>query len=670
MKKISILVICIFTILPLVNAQIELLDNSDLDEWESGFPLEKPVCWNVVGHSREQSIVHSGASAVRITAGNTNIATINQQISLSSSYQAGAMYEMRFWYYVVSSPGGNGDVIVNSQWTGSNVDSNWNSDVLTDTFHAEAVGQWEEKVIPVSMQMSPTPSSLSFNFSLKAPKNAVVIFDDLSFKKVENSSSTEPSLTVLPARLTAVSTVVGTPVNFQEITVTTDNLPYDVDIYLTGADPQYFTPSITQIPAGQTSTTLTVTYLPTQSGNHSAVLSFDCTSAPWLFESRSISGTAGNANEQPQIFASPNTVNFGTVQVGEQLSSTVYVGSLGLSDYLYISITPDANSAGQFLLGNSLFPKNLTNMPLSVTFKPTREGSFSAQVRLYSPGATDVLISVTGNGTGTISQEQEGDALPLSTENALSLMNESFGNVISNKPLSIEGWKNIAEKNYRAWWGYNHADNNKSAKVTAYNSINTAPDEYEMWLYTHALDYPNATTKEFTFKVMGNLLLDSDPSVLELYYVSLNDDGTMYRELILGGEQFPSIADENNIWQTYNISLDNQPIDDLFFMAFRYYCPQGGAFSSQIYYIDDVTWGDNLSSATAVETRETKIWSANGEIHYYTNENQQIAVFDINGKKAGDFLLKTGRNTLPAHFANGIYFVTNYKNINKKIIIK
>ncbi|MDR2823705.1 MAG: T9SS type A sorting domain-containing protein [Prevotellaceae bacterium] len=190
-----------------------------------------------------------------------------------------------------------------------------------------------------------------------------------------------------------------------------------------------------------------------------------------------------------------------------------------------------------------------------------------------------------------------------------------------------------------------------------------------MWLYTHALDFPNAAEKRFTFSVMGSLLSEEDPSVLELYYVALNENGSLYKYKIENME-FPDKADFNDDWSNYEINLENQPIDDVFFMAFRYYCPAGGASSSQIYYIDNVTWGERSTATSKTEIPDTEIWSANGEINYYTNENQKVTIFDINGKRVGDFNLKIGKGTIPANFANGIYLITNYKNIYKKIILE
>ena len=183
----------------------------------------------------------------------------------------------------------------------------------------------------------------------------------------------------------------------------------------------------------------------------------------------------------------------------------------------------------------------------------------------------------------------------LSTESPLTLVNETFDNQERNKPLHIAGWTNSAIKGTRAWWGFSFLDTDASAgehvaKVTAYDSKVEIGEETaaQMMLVTPALDFKNAKSKMFTFRVRGDYLLDEQTDKLELCYIDM-EDGTPYVAPV-GGFSMPCTKDESGEWYEYHLDLADYELSDVFFMGFRLTCTRGRN-NSATYYIDDVTYG-------------------------------------------------------------------------------
>jgi hypothetical protein len=634
-----------------INAQ-NLLDNPSFESTWNGLGL--PADWTTIAGRtlQETTIVKDGLSACRINGNNT--AKLEQQISLSSSFEAGAVYEIRFWYYVVSSTAAY-DIQVNCGWTGGNVDGSHNADVLQQTFSANTFGQWEEKVIETTMQTA-TPSSISFNFNLKIPTGAVVIFDSLSFAKTEN---TAPFINVTPNITQTFSTTVNTPVQ-KVFNIATGNLTGAVNIWVGGTGSAMFNVLPQTIPAGNNSTAVTVTYTPTATGTHSAMLNFDPqgTGETSLYTTVGLNGSATNPALLPTIQILPTSWDFGTLQVGETDTALFSITTTNLTDFPSTVMIDNGTTNGYFTIHSGGAAKNTTTI-IKILFRPTAAGDFTKQLKISADG---IFTTADLYGSATMPDEcvKEGDNYPLSTENSLALLDEKFDNVPHNSVFQLNGWKNIAEQNCRAWWGCTKdaLGNavNPSAKVTAYNLIITDVVPYEMWLYTPALNFENADVKKFTFRVMGDYLSEEVVSILELYYVVKNSDGSLSKQN-LNISDFPSITDENGTWYPYMIDLTNQPVADVFFMAFRYYCPAGGLGSSQVYYIDDVTWGANASGLADIEDSSIKIFADKSALNIVSDKNGTAILYDILGKKISEYSFINGQNSFEHNLSNGMYIV-------------
>ena len=333
--------------------------------------------------------------------------------------------------------------------------------------------------------------------------------------------------------------------------------------------------------------------------------------------------------------------------MGEQQQQTLKVTTKGLPDYGKVKIMGEGE--GAFLINNTVLMPSM-EQTLTVTFKPKAEGTFTERLEFSALEAETFYVTITGTTSGGADPgDKEGDDLPLTAENPLTLLNENFDNITNNKPISIEGWKNVAMEGKRAWWG-SDADGEKTAKVTAYDSnveIGKATP-CEMLLVTPPLDFVNSKTKMFTFRVMGNLLTEGMTDLLELCYIDLE-----------GGEMnvfpveltMPNIADLNNEWQEYHLNLEGQDLADVFFMGFRFKS-QLGRENSATYYIDDVTYGrDDLPmitpSVTQLAFESTKgATTVSEEITLETLNTTEPITLSLGGPNKSKFELTA--TTLPA----------------------
>ena len=127
----------------------------------------------------EADILREGEAAIRI-AGSGN-AKLEQEIGSSAhTFTAGEAYALTMHYYVVKTQGDN-DIQLSCAWGGVDVEA-YDTAPLTQGFTG-TVGAWESKRVRVVV---PAGRQISFQFGLKVPSGAEVIFDDFSFRKLES----------------------------------------------------------------------------------------------------------------------------------------------------------------------------------------------------------------------------------------------------------------------------------------------------------------------------------------------------------------------------------------------------------------------------------------------------------------------------------------------------
>ena len=451
----------------------------------------------------------------------------------------------------------------------------------------------------------------------------------------------EPALNITDEMLfEGTAAPINVATEYVKLKVEAANLPSAVSIYITGTNNKMFSLSTEEIPAGTSTTDVIVTYTPTAVGKHTARINFESADMPELNTAFTLNTVCIDPANPPTIIVEPMELPEFSAKVGEQQQQTLKVTTKGLPDYGKVKIMGEGE--GAFLINNTMLMKEM-EQTLTVTFKPKAEGTFTERLEFSALEAETFYVTITGTTSGGADPgDKEGDDLPLTAENPLTLLNENFDNITNNKPISIEGWKNVAMEGKRAWWG-SDADGEKTAKVTAYDSnveIGKATP-CEMLLVTPPLDFVNSKAKMFTFRVMGNLLTEGMTDLLELCYIDLE-----------GGEMnvfpveltMPNIADLNNEWQEYHLNLEGQDLADVFFMGFRFKS-QLGRENSAIYYIDDVTYGrDDLPmitpSATQLAFESTKgATTVSEEITLETLNTTEPITLSLGGPNKSNFEL-------------------------------
>lgn len=400
----------------------------------------------------------------------------------------------------------------------------------------------------------------------------------------------EPGLTVTPEVVfSGEAAPINTGTELMRYTVEATNLPNPVSVYLTGTNRAMYSLSTEEIPAGTSTTVVTVTYTPTAIGKHTGRINFDTTPAE-LATGYQFTNFAYDPANPPAITVEPAELPAFSAKVGESQVQELTVTGANFPDNGSIKVMGEGN--GAFLINNTMLSK-YGPMKLKVTFQPKTEGTFTERIQLAGIMVEPVYVTVTGSTTGgQTPEEKQGDELPLVTDNPRTLLNEPFTTVTSNKPVSLEGWKNLALQGTRAWWGFkwNTPEANSAAKATAYDSqmATQEGEPCQMMLVTPPLDFKNSASKMLTFRVMGEMLEEGMTDKLEVCYIDMRD-GEMYVEPI-SGLSIPATADYNGEWRDYVMDLEGNDLSDTFFIGFRLTSTRGRN-NSAVYYIDDVTYG-------------------------------------------------------------------------------
>lgn len=449
----------------------------------------------------------------------------------------------------------------------------------------------------------------------------------------------------------------------QTVLISTRNLTDFVQVKREGEGMEHFLISSTFLPKDLSDYPLTITYQPKSEGEHQATIvcystkdnlevripvSGTCsqTETTWLetFETlpedlvygdlyadgvkgsyHLVGAVAGNDDGQ-DVFTGTRSVRLGRdgayvemdfdlldsignlsfmAAAGKQASETIKYG-------VFIS---DDFGLNWELLQDTLVSKAAGQKDIR-TLTVNRNAPFRLRICKFDGGETD-LLNIDSIALETLPARPIvlDSVLRLDDSEPLSLMEESFDNTRHNKPVVIDGWRNILLKGQRPWWTYQwkNTEGNEvvdySAKATAYMSTASTTEDYEMWMVTPALNGKNTESKIFTFRVMGDLMPEKDTiNTIELYYIEKDGNGYFKQAIEL---DMPKGKDLNGEWREFHIDLKASDVADVFFMAFRFAAP-GGRENSTVYYIDDVTYG-----RTDLPSIESSIYSVAFEADQY-----------------------------------------------------
>ena len=463
-----------------------------------------------------------------------------------------------------------------------------------------------------------------------------------------------PSITVTPDAFDQKAGVKGKSTEVGTIHISAKNMTEKTTLYITGTAADQFSLSQTEIEAGSTETDITVTYNPDEVAVHRAYVNIECPSIKNYSKLVALSAYAIDENNKPTVTVTPATVPDFKVKAGETQEQTLEVSSANLPDYLYAKLKYTGEEANGFVLGSSMFMRNY-KQNLKVSFSNDKEGTYANAIIFYTLGMEEVEVPLTGVVTGNDPvEEKEGQEFALSTENPLKQLNETFDNVEKNKPIAIDRWTNSALEGTRAWWGYTLPENDSEtpnenvAKVTPYDSKveSGKGTDAQMILVTPPLDFKNAETKVFTFKVRGDYLQDNSVDKFELCYIT-KEGSKVYTE-VLEDCVMPSTKDESGKWYPYTVNLTGLNVEDVFFMGFRLTSIRG-IDCTATYYVDDVTWGITASGIDNVEI---------------SSAADSVTVYDFSGNAVAN-----STNNL----APGMYIVKSVaggKVSTKKVMVK
>lgn len=393
---------------------------------------------------------------------------------------------------------------------------------------------------------------------------------------------------------------VTTP--FAKFTVKAQNLAKAAAIYVTGKDSSHFSADLTEIPAGTGEYVITVSFKPTSIGRKQGNLMIE-TSNTELTYNKGFAAQAYDPDNLPVFSVDNSAVTEFSAKVGETQEQTVTINATGLLDYGSIRVLGQGN--GAFRIGSTMFLKD-GQTTLKVTFAPTAEGTFTEVIEFSAAKAETKTITVTGKTAGgAVAGDKEGDELVFDTANPLKYYATDFSNSgANNKPLALEGWKNVAIDGKRAWWSYND-NGNTVAKVTSYiwgGATSNEPNA-EMLLLSPALDYKNCTSRLLSFRIKGNMLSDGQMGQLSVLYIDPTQPEDQRYQVLLGGADIPTGNGAAGEWAEYVVDLEGLDLADVFFIGFHY-ISGAGATSPESYYVDDFCYGSTTQPFIRVDKHQ------------------------------------------------------------------
>ena len=408
----------------------------------------------------------------------------------------------------------------------------------------------------------------------------------------------EPSMIVTPHVTYDGSPVaIGQQATYATYTVEYANLAEAVSVYVTGANSDQFEVSEGSIPAGSGTATITLNYKPQSIGKHTARINFE-SNVSTLNTGYAANAIAWNPATPPTISVNTEGLKTFECKAGANVQQTITVSTSDLIDYGSATVSGTAN--GAFIINNATLLKN-GDTKITITFKPLVEGNYTDQIVFSALKADSKSITVSGVATADDVAGKEGDQLPLDDSNPLTSYLHNFDGVTKNQPLSLAGWKNLAQVGTRAWWGYTWDNGNSAAKVTPYDSKAETSTPCVMTLVSPALDFKNTANPVLTFDLMGTLMREGMDDVLQVCYIEKDGDG-MYVEPIQG-LNIPCAAEQNGKWVPYTIDLKGLDLADTFFIGFRFNSSRGTE-SATSYFVDNFTWGQTNVPLIRTSVRE------------------------------------------------------------------
>ncbi len=464
-----------------------------------------------------------------------------------------------------------------------------------------------------------------------------------------DDTTTEASFSVTPTTTRDTIASVGDKLLIAEFSVTQLNMKSTIEVNLIGANCKQWL--LEKETITDSIGTVKLWYAPNAVGSHSASVSFSCTKALKSFTLVSLSGVCIDSENVPTIMLETTSLPQFTAQVDKTVSDTLKFSSENCVDYVYASISPAGTG---FTIGQSIFLKN-TEEKLPIYFSPTKEGTYSATISLTTKGGETKTVVVTGVATAADPTKQDwATVFNWDMNDPLSLLREDFESLTTddhNKTLKISRWQNVVTLGSRPWYGFLERSSllsndikERCAKATGFVFEKSEIDSAEMWLVTPPLDFVNAKSKIFTFRVRGDYMFDNHNSTIGLYYIdTVPGEDLLIQQIEV---DMPTTSDQNGEWYEFHIDLTDQNISDVFFMGFRYN-GQFGNTNSVVYYIDDVSWGrTDIPTISTDSTQLTAITAPSvaitlDSVTVTTKNLEECVTLSLGGDHKSKFKLST-----------------------------
>jgi len=417
-----------------------------------------------------------------------------------------------------------------------------------------------------------------------------------------------PEMTVIYESLMDFNTTaapVGESSHVAKFTVVAANLPAPAPIEFGGDNPGLFVANPAVIPAGSGTHEVIVDYVPSAIGRHKAnfIINTDAIS-PELNYSRMISAKAYDPEHLPEIVVTPATVDLKTTP-GKPVTATVVLNAANCFDYITGARLGQGDNGGITINNTYLLPDS-KDVQLTITFNPADKGEFTETFQ-YTTTMCETPATITVNAICEGEREPEdkqGDPFELNEDNPLVTHTQNFDTGVSNQPLKLDAWTNVAMTGTRAWWSYTSTDAEDpfvAAKVTAYDGTLLPADAEpcQMMLISPALNFKDAEDTRLQFKIMGMFLTEGQVSKLDVMLGIPN--GTSQPDFyVMDGFGIPAIPDEAGKWIPYEVDMSNvEDMPDTFFIAFRFTSERSKA-ETATYYIDDFVWNPTGASVQGV----------------------------------------------------------------------
>lgn len=410
-----------------------------------------------------------------------------------------------------------------------------------------------------------------------------------------------PQFTVTPEAITPQKVNIGDSALVAEFTITQKNLVTPVSLYLTGKNRGMWYLESEETDPNLPEAKVKLWYKPTQTGKHTAALNIESSKTNAYNMVYHLAGTCIDPANPPQITITPTSLPQFVAKVGTEVKDTISVSSKNCIDYVNVKITP---AGAGFYLNTTQLLKNFDAKTI-ITFRPLKEGTYTATVTWETEEGTPQSVKVSGVATaGDPAVQDWVTVFNWDMTGPLALLNEHFDNIEHNKTLKLTGWQNVVTAGTRPWWGYVDVNNDGEhcAKATGYVWQGESNIVDSMWLITPALDYKNAKNQVFTFRVRGDALTDDMSAKLQLYFIdATNADDVFFQDLNIA---MPDTKDQSGDWLDFQVNLAGQEnIPDVFFMGFKF-SGINGAEGAATYLIDDVSWGRDDLPLISVDSPE------------------------------------------------------------------